>query len=885
MFYYRIGSIAVIIFAVAIAGSSAGSSRVKLEYDVNTLLKIDFDNYRFEGKDASGELISPQKKGNPRFVPGYQGGALQFVRSDLLIYNISGNFDSNQGTIECFLKLLPVETRSRGYMMVLYLDDANRILLRFDGTRNVTIACVSGGKWASAGGRASSITEGQWYHFAFTWETRDNVSFVRIYVDGQLLIAKKLGIKIPDVSRGKLYIGSWLSGDMPLDGAIDEIRVSNIVRYDKVFYPDLLSSPAITSYAKKIKAFENEIAALKNQQVASKLYNEICRISKEYSMLTGLRKDGKYAEFLKGYKLFKQQLKLLDTKIRYARWWGIKKTNFEIIPYTCMEKINGIWKEKYEKNKFKKLETYSAGHEWQSFQILLAMNPILEKAQIHISATDLQSKMGSVIPKKNIHIYKVGVITPVLDGERKRWADPIYTVKDNLQQPDSFLVQPIWVNVYVPAGVPKGKYKGQIIFSANGETRAVEIAIDKFAFALPVRPRMETAFGFSGVWMGQYYNLPDGNSPRFKKLLFAYLKNMLEHKVSPKVLIREKQWNDGDTWFLAPKVIKTKDGKWVMDFSDYEKQLDELLPLGLNTIMVGNRGWVSGSAIPINKRKISFPFPYYDEASGTIKNREFTLLSDEMKKYARWMLSSWYGFLKKKGLASMTYTYLTDEPQKGYEYIEEVAKFVHSVEPTLRNMITTEPRSECPNIDLPCPLISYLNKQTLNASKGNFWTYVCCSPLSPHCNFLMTMSAIQNRIPFWVAYKFGAKGFLYYEHARSLWTNWGEVKDNPRWANMPGTEGDGFLVYPGRDGPINTIRFEYVRLGIQDIEYFLMLKDIIKKLSTNSSLRQQAEKLLVIDDSLIKSSSAYNNDWSKYKVHKYNIALMIEKVIRIKGKE
>jgi hypothetical protein len=97
---------------------------------------------------------------------------------------------------------------------------------------------------------------------------------------------------------------------------------------------------------------------------------------------------------------------------------------------------------------------------------------------------------------------------------------------------------------------------------------------------------------------------------------------------------------------------------------------------------------------------------------------------------------------------------------------------------------------------------------------------------------------------------------------------------------MPYTEGDGFLVYPGKDGPINSIRFEYVRMGIQDVEYFLMLKDLIKKLPATSPLKKQAEKLLVIPDSLIKNSANYNKDWKKFAERKHQVGLMIEKVLR-----
>jgi hypothetical protein len=155
--------------------------------------------------------------------------------------------------------------------------------------------------------------------------------------------------------------------------------------------------------------------------------------------------------------------------------------------------------------------------------------------------------------------------------------------------------------------------------------------------------------------------------------------------------------------------------------------------------------------------------------------------------------------------------------------------------------------------------------------------YVCCSPLSPSPNFFVQQSALQNRLPFWFAAKHGAQGFLYYETGRSMALN-----STLSWGGFPGTYGDGIFVYPGPEGPINTNRLEYIRMGIQDVEYFLLLKSLISSMPENSELYMEAKKLLSVDESLIKSSVSYCSDWNAFAEKKHSIGLLIEKILNDK---
>jgi hypothetical protein len=71
--------------------------------------------------------------------------------------------------------------------------------------------------------------------------------------------------------------------------------------------------------------------------------------------------------------------------------------------------------------------------------------------------------------------------------------------------------------------------------------------------------------------------------------------------------------------------------------------------------------------------------------------------------------------------------------------------------------------------------------------------------------------------------KYTRNGYVY----RDLWN------DPLSWAANNPTNGDGFLVYPGKDygvyGPISTIRLESIREGMEDYEYLYLLESLLNQ--------------------------------------------------------
>jgi hypothetical protein len=109
------------------------------------------------------------------------------------------------------------------------------------------------------------------------------------------------------------------------------------------------------------------------------------------------------------------------------------------------------------------------------------------------------------------------------------------------------------------------------------------------------------------------------------------------------------------------------------------------------------------------------------------------------------------------------------------------------------------------------------------------------------------------------------------------------------WGN-----GDGRFFYPpNRDpanerskyleGPVNSIRWEMLRDGIEEYEYFHLLRHSIEAAKRAGKSRQAiaaAEKLLAIPEAIISDFTHYTRDPSPLDEHRQKIAEAIEELAR-----
>jgi len=178
--------------------------------------------------------------------------------------------------------------------------------------------------------------------------------------------------------------------------------------------------------------------------------------------------------------------------------------------------------------------------------------------------------------------------------------------------------------------------------------------------------------------------------------------------------------------------------------------------------------------------------------------------------------------------------------------------------------------------------------QALRQQGKQVWWYVCNFPRPPAASFLLELPLTAPRLLMGaMAQKYRPQGFLYYETIL-----WYQKERSPVAGNNPRTNwdpatyrtdnGDGNLFVPGEKDIFPTIRVENMRDGVEDLWYYHLLENAVKqarqKPGFDPELLAEAEKALVVPDSLVRHISEYSTDAQSIRRVRTHLAEMIEKM-------
>ncbi len=193
-------------------------------------------------KDGSGNSHDGQLVGNPKWVAGNVGGALDF----------------NGSTSKVDIPYWPEVTPTEGTTMCSWVfpTDTTRscIVGQFEGygMALMTGLYLKSVIWGSDWVLDTTIPQGEWSYVVMTWDVANKQR--KVYLDGQL-VGERADATVPAV-RNNLGIGLWIGwpdawGDDSFAGLLDEVRLYNRVlaagQVEDLFHgivPDFLKAQA-----------------------------------------------------------------------------------------------------------------------------------------------------------------------------------------------------------------------------------------------------------------------------------------------------------------------------------------------------------------------------------------------------------------------------------------------------------------------------------------------------------------------------------------------------------------------------------------------------------------------------------------------------------------
>lgn len=187
------------------------------------------------------------------------------------------------------------------------------------------------------------------------------------------------------------------------------------------------------------------------------------------------------------------------------------------------------------------------------------------------------------------------------------------------------------------------------------------------------------------------------------------------------------------------------------------------------------------------------------------------------------LLPQLHRVLDTEGVLGSSLFHLSDEPHAAHldTYRKASAMFrKHAPWATTIDALSDAAFAEEGLVDIPVPVIDQV-PDFLQRGLTHAWTYFCCNPRGRYANRFLDTPLQKVRMIGWLLHRHQARGFLHWGY--NYWYKGGTrelidpyvVTDAHRWPGW--SAGDPFMVYPGPDGPVDSLRWEVFADGLQDL--------------------------------------------------------------------
>jgi hypothetical protein len=191
------------------------------------------------------------------------------------------------------------------------------------------------------------------------------------------------------------------------------------------------------------------------------------------------------------------------------------------------------------------------------------------------------------------------------------------------------------------------------------------------------------------------------------------------------------------------------------------------------------------------------------------------------RRFLAQFLPRFHAFLSERKLLDVSLFHVSDE--QGLDHLESYRSaraMLRDLAPWLRSSdaLSNLEFGKLGLVDIPIPSIS--ESRAFAEAGIPAWAYFCCGPRGRFVNRLMDTPLVKIRSIGWLLHRFEAGGFLhwgynywYRSQSRQLVDPFSEQAGGA-WPGWP--YGDPFVVYPGPQGPLDSIRWEVFADGLRD---------------------------------------------------------------------
>jgi hypothetical protein len=387
-----------------------------------------------------------------------------------------------------------------------------------------------------------------------------------------------------------------------------------------------------------------------------------------------------------------------------------------------------------------------------------------------------------------------------------------------------------WITLKVPTEASVGRHEFAVKVTVEDEYRfpawagakpwsvTLPVVVDVKPLVLKPRTDFPVTHWLSADSIWEYYKI-EPYSERFWELADAYIADLTAHNLN---VVYSPIFNARHEILERPaqllKVRRVGDDRYEFEFSDVRRWIGLAKKHGAEYVE-----WTHFfTPAPTSGKHPQRIFERWDSLGKLLWPADAEATGPAYRQFLEQFLPQFKQVLQEEDMLDRSLFHCADEPdgdvqmedyRKARMMLRDLAPWIKVIDAMSDVRFATQKLT-----DTPIP--SIVTAPHFTEARCPAWAYFCCGPRGRYLQRLFDTPLPKLRMAGWLFYKLGARGFLHWGH--NYWFVFCTSKiGNPfidgavsAWPGMP--YGDAFVVYPGENGPISSIRWEVFAESLQD---------------------------------------------------------------------
>lgn len=403
----------------------------------------------------------------------------------------------------------------------------------------------------------------------------------------------------------------------------------------------------------------------------------------------------------------------------------------------------------------------------------------------------------------------------------------------------------LWITVQPEEEIQGGTYEIRIRFEAeSGDTLGEEVfTLEVIPAALPAQKLIHTEW-FHADCLANYYEVGIF-SERHWMLIDQFMQTAAQHGINMILTPVFTPPLDTEVGGERPTVQLvdvdvSEDGKYAFGFDKLDRWVDLCDSNGIQYLEFSHlfTQWGARHAPKIMANVNGQPeklFGWETDATG-----------EAYHAFIRQFIHALTGWIESRGLEQRCYFHVSDEPSESHlEAYGHASRLMNELLPDypIIDALSDISFYEQGLVKRPIPGSNHI-EPFLDQQVTPLWTYYCCSQYKEVSNRFFNLPSARNRIIGIQLYKFNIEGFLHWGY--NFWNSQYSKRAIDPFkvtdADCGFPSGDAFVVYPGEEGPIESIRLKVFQEALQDLRALQLLETQIGREAVLQALEEGLEE-------------------------------------------